>query len=1024
MIRSERRIEVMKAYSYSSLWVVDGVRCPTPSSDGAWLRYLSDISQRRVQTKSGQEFYLREIAWVDGLEIEAIRPVVVEAMLRRPERYKPHQTTTLSRWGGEDGSIVPNLWVHAMQSENWRAIPTSHGLQEPAKAWFLPFESRSTKGDRFAFLACVKAEFTAAKELLNTLGVVTLDEAGIPRLIYALHELAERKEKGEPEELRHFNALVHDLYEALQVKLKAQPSPDALKPLLNGPVPLLRGEQIDCVNLKDLERLYVEDDPVRRRFIDGFEECWVIPKRSHQSYNDLIQSLREILGKDKVLRVSECAINIQFAPLEKGKLLLEYLRHQYPGRPLAEEIALLIVKGGTQATSPHEEMFRQTWGRIARMLIVRGRFEAGSPYQNCFDAQHTEGPALLVDVRLQPHEIVGEVWQAVGPSYRDIWAAYAQALNDGRTARFFEDRGVSLADRTEVETAIGLGFEQVLRRYQPVCLALWRRRNAPHPVDSFHGEWSNHARAVESARAWLGWENVQPAIELAVHKDEPAGSLSLLTELELSISDWQQARRELGTHPFRFALTEQRYRSSQAAIAGHLMAWFAYLVVPRASGAYGPRVAHDLADTVLACVKQVRHLAVPNDVAEEPLDANIVTGRVAADALQVVNAIPGLGDVPVFVEPLLELSKAPPSEITSIKLKDEPDKAATIYEVSDEEIRGPQAIGVVDSVLKVAAALAPKHGETLDVIAERQRPLVALLSQGVWANRVSVLAAIRYAIETAAPNTASRMKDRQAFRDLDDWRTLWQRFEELGEIPKPATPAPTKPTFELLGTGWTEEEFNSSAAEGPCGELARRLQEYVNPNLDLAALRQLDREKLSVRTKKSGTGGGGVSGTRKRPPDSYLQMLGALGELFVLQQMKELFPDFDVTNWQSKAKELFGYGEGNDSLGYDFEYHDTSGKLTGNATFQRCVLEVKSTSQDETDAFEMTTNEWETAFRCHEGVEKAVYVIIRVVRTASQPQIMDILVDPVQLHLNGVLDYSSRDLLIAVGKARRAGKTQ
>jgi len=109
------------------------------------------------------------------------------------------------------------------------------------------------------------------------------------------------------------------------------------------------------------------------------------------------------------------------------------------------------------------------------------------------------------------------------------------------------------------------------------------------------------------------------------------------------------------------------------------------------------------------------------------------------------------------------------------------------------------------------------------------------------------------------------------------------------------------------------------------------------------------------------------------------------------------------------------------SLGYDFEYYDMRGILTGNATVQRCLLEVKSTSQDGTNAFEMTTNEWETAIRCHAGSEKAVYVIIRVIRTASKPKIMDILVDPVQLHLDGFLDYSSRDLLVAVGKARRTG---
>ena len=95
--------------------------------------------------------------------------------------------------------------------------------------------------------------------------------------------------------------------------------------------------------------------------------------------------------------------------------------------------------------------------------------------------------------------------------------------------------------------------------------------------------------------------------------------------------------------------------------------------------------------------------------------------------------------------------------------------------------------------------------------------------------------------------------------------------------------------------------------------------------------------------------------------------------------------------------------------------------MTGDASVPRCLIEVKSTTEDGADAFEMTTNEWETAIRCHAGGEKAVYVIIRVVRTASQPQIMDMLVDPVQLHLDGVLDYSSRDLLVAVGKARWAG---
>lgn len=144
-------------------------------------------------------------------------------------------------------------------------------------------------------------------------------------------------------------------------------------------------------------------------------------------------------------------------------------------------------------------------------------------------------------------------------------------------------------------------------------------------------------------------------------------------------------------------------------------------------------------------------------------------------------------------------------------------------------------------------------------------------------------------------------------------------------------------------------------------------------------------------------------------------MFGALGEHFLYEQLKGSFPDFDLTNWRSTAKESFGYGEGDDSLGYDFEYHDTTGTLSGNAAVPRCLIEVKSSTQECDRTFEMTTNEWETAIRCHTGDEQAVYLIMRIANARSQPSIVDILVDPIQLHLNGVLDYSSRNLLITLG---------
>jgi len=1017
VVRSDRRIEVMWAYRYSSLTVIDGVRCPTPCTDGAWSHYLSQISQRRVQTKTGQDFFLKEVTWIDGLETEGIRPIVVEAMLRRPERYKAHQTTTLSRWSGEDSSTVPALWVHAMRSENWDVIPTSHGLRKPATAWFLPLESRSTKADRFVFLPCVKAELSASRELLKTLGVMTLEEAEIPRLSRALHELAERREQVVPEALRHYSALVHDLYEAIQVRLKAQDVLDALKEILTRPVPLLRGEQIACVKLTDVPYLYVDDDPIRRRFLTGLDDAWFLPKRSHQAYSELVEALRSLLGTDMVLRVSERPITLRFDLLDVGTPLLDFIRDNYPGRAIAEEMALLIVKGGNQATSPHENAFRQAWGQIGQTRVVRGTFGEGSLYQSCYDAHYATGPALLVDARMQPHEIVAEVWQLLGPSYRDIWAAYGQALRDGRTDVFFTDRGVSPADWTEVESAIGLGFEQSLRRYQPVCLALWRMRNASRPVDEFHGEWAQHARVMESARDWLQWNEVEVAIQLAAAKDEPAGSLALLERLQLTVKQWQAARRELGAQAHRFEATQRSYEVARSALVGHVMAWFAYLVVPRASGAHGPTVSPELADHALAWIGQLRESKAPDDLVELPREQSVVTQRVASDALMLADSSPSIRELSIFIEPLRELSVTAPDGVAAIKLKDEPDKAATIYEINDEATREQYAAGAVEALLKVADALALKYGEKIDVHAVQHHPLVVLLSHGPWANRVSVLAAVRYALESSVPGTAARMKERQAFRDIDDWRTLWAKFEELGEIPKPAAPSPEKPKFEVLGK-WTEDEFAASAAQGPGGELVQRLEGCVNPNLDLAALRILDREKLSDGGKKRGSGGG--SGTsRRRPPESLLKMLGAVGEYFVYEQMRQLLGDFDLTNWKSKAQEIFGYGEGTDSLGYDFEYYDAKGVLTGNASVPRCLIEVKSTAHDGADAFEMTTNEWETAVRCHVGTEQASYLIIRVTRTATRPEVLDILVDPIQLHLDGVLDYSNRDLLVAVGKVRR-----
>lgn len=147
-------------------------------------------------------------------------------------------------------------------------------------------------------------------------------------------------------------------------------------------------------------------------------------------------------------------------------------------------------------------------------------------------------------------------------------------------------------------------------------------------------------------------------------------------------------------------------------------------------------------------------------------------------------------------------------------------------------------------------------------------------------------------------------------------------------------------------------------------------------------------------------------------------MIGWLGEYFVYQQLRAVCPDFDVTHWRSCARERFGYDPGDDALGYDFEYPDVAGLLTGRSGAPRCLIEVKSAAQDCRDSFEMSMNEWDVAHRCHCDPDYGVYVIVRVDNVASKPQIADLLVDPVELQRQGVLNYSSRNLLVVVGRAR------
>jgi hypothetical protein len=198
-------------------------------------------------------------------------------------------------------------------------------------------------------------------------------------------------------------------------------------------------------------------------------------------------------------------------------------------------------------------------------------------------------------------------------------------------------------------------------------------------------------------------------------------------------------------------------------------------------------------------------------------------------------------------------------------------------------------------------------------------------------------------------------------------------------------------------------------------ELAQRMIDSADGALDLASLRNRDRIRAQLpQSQKRARRGFDRGGTPT--PKEVLEVLGAMGEMFVYRQLRTQFNDFDGTAWRSKSKRRFGLADdGDDQLGYDFEYRDSTGDLTGRSDNPVCRIEVKTTTGDGSQPFEMSANEWEVAQNCHDNPDSGLYLIIRVVQITTKPRIGDVLIDPLHLYAIGKINYAKTDLLIYVG---------
>jgi hypothetical protein len=736
------------------------------------------------------------------------------------------------------------------------------------------------------------------------------------------------------------------------------------------------------------------------------DEEWSIP-RSRRDLTHLTQALREHFGTDKVIRVSELPTAIEFTQSVEPAPLLQYLRENFPEHPVDVDLALLII---VQGTSISGEYFKRLWSIVSRTQLRRGKFCDGFAMKSWFDQRSEGGPTLMVDADLDRCDVVGAVWQLIGPAYRDIWGNYALVLrcDPSQTVVFFAERGATEADRIEAESNIDRNFERRFSEFQGVVLALWRRSPRFASLERFHDEWRIQAKSPRAMSDWVGNGNLGELLLAAEQRGGLAGILELLYSHGLSVGEWQQARKDLGQAPYLFAESVRLFEAARDAIATRIMAWIAFTVARATPERCEGIAAVDIAK-LREWVETLRCSAAPTDVREGPLDETPAIAAAARHALSIADAKPAGASILVDVRALLaSLANQQQASIKDIQLAKERAREAAVY-LDSPDVRAAQAQQTMNGILVVAKELALKLGELLDSEKVEVDTRVAFLSGGWWANRYSVLAALSRAIFEFAPKTAERMREKKAFFDLENWRALWVKFEELGAPPSDALQQP-QPELILFGLTLAPNDFAQRAAE-----IATRMDENAGGILDLTALHTCDRNSAQLpQPRKRGRRGGGGGG--RRTSNEEREIIGAMGEWFVYRQLRSQFDDFDSMAWCSKAKHLFGLGnDGDDGLGYDFKYRDSTGRLTGRTESPVCLIEVKATTGDGSQPFEMSANEWDVAQQCHNDPSSGLYVIIRVVQITTSPRIADVLIDPLRLYAMGHLTYAKTDLLIYVG---------
>lgn len=978
--------------SYSGkLLVVGAPTLGVPALDSIYHAYVAHLAGYPTSWIQRLSHDVNKVCWVDDLEVPERREAIVDLMLMHADAFFPHCSVSLGRVGRPPTHTVDAMWVFALKILDWPVLLGERGVGRESvrvsakKLWRLPDGAR--RAAYALVLNVVPHALAGASRLLGALGVPSVEDAPLVRLIDALGELAARLDDERLHTRREAQSLAIELFAQINARLEREPLQRAPKGLS---IPLLRDRRLESVKPTGAGVIVLfDDEPARTRHIDGIELAYRIPVARDAAIDRLHDLFVRTWGADHVVRTSTAKVRVAFSSSTPREAFLSWLQREFPHAEVAAELAALLTFGGERLV--RTEPVSRNWRAFEKLSLVFGVFE-DSTVATFYDRT---GDRMLVSSTLDKYDVLAATWELAGARSRDLWAGYARALHVGNTRAFLHEREISDVEIIDVADAAGLNRAMSVQGLAPALQAA-RCHFVPGTTLDEAAAWlaAIGDRPDDVARAF-DHTDLGGVLTNALGHRSPEGEIQVVRHLGVPWPLWQEALLRRDGVQYVFAQSAQRFRRTR----DHLVA-IVREVVAREANVDLDAISAALADTATAPVPDAVQF-VPPDVASAD-EAALAGVRAAAASFD--GASRALTELP-----------APPWDEELPIPKDATQRGVRLFRDCSPFARESDATTTVNAVIKVAERLAASLGETVNASAILADVKLLARLRGEWAHVYAALLLLRPLIEADAPETTKKLSAVQAFRETATETMLLQRLPDLARNERDVP----QPKHAVLGVELTDSELRADLLSGVAGSLGAKIAAAAARGIDPAIL-NASRSALpppGSRGKGTGTRGGGSgasTGQVKREPE----LIGDLGEAFVHEWLGSVLGlDYGPDCWVSKSRERYGLPAGNDGLGFDFRVSDQKGLLFGRSS-AAIHIEVKATSTDGNGPFPMSRAEWEEARRCHFAAA-AAYVIVRVFQVDTLPRIGDVIFDPFAAHGRGEIRLADRDLWVTIAPPQR-----